>query len=92
MNDLAKNDIDWLEEHGFKWTDFSSCYKRNVGSMSLSIYYSSAYSCVVCFCFESQWSPHGDGKTAEEAFLDFLHKNKAHIDEMQSFLNELEKI
>ena len=92
MSSLAKNDIDWLEEHGFRWHGTMSSYKRNVGGKELSIYYSPTYICVVCFCFESQWSPHGEGETAEEAFLDFLKKNRAQFEEMQSFLNELENI
>ena len=77
MSSLAKNDIDWLEEHGFRWHGTMSSYKRNVGGKELSIYYSPTY---------------GEGETAEEAFLDFLKKNRAQFEEMQSFLNELENI
>ena len=91
MNDLTKNDIEWLEKHGFKLNDMAACYKREVGNDELSIYYSVTFKVVVCICI-GYLSWHGEGKTAEEAFLDFLHKNNTHIEELQSFQNELVKI
>ena len=91
MNDLTKNDIEWLERHGFMLNDMAACYKRKVGNEELSIYYSVTFKVVVCICF-SYLSWHGEGKTAEEAFLDFIHKNKEQIEELQNFQNELIKI
>lgn len=91
MNDLTKKDIDWLEKHGFKLNDMAACYKRKVGNDELSIYYSVTFKVVVCI-FIGYLSWHGEEKTAEEAFLDFLHKHKTRIEELQSFQNELVKI
>ena len=91
MNDLTKKDIDWLERHGFKLNDMAACYKRKVGNEELSIYYSVTFKIVVCICI-GYLSWHGEGETAEEAFLDFIHKHKTRIEEWQGFLNELVKI
>ena len=91
MNDLTKKDIDWLERHGFKLNDMAACYKRKVGNEELSIYYSVTFKVVVCICI-GYLSWHGEGETAEEAFLGFLHKHKTRIEELQSFQNERVKI
>ena len=93
--DLTKQDVEWLERHGFKLDDMASsvqdCYQRTVGREILEIYYSMTRKTVVCVCVKANME-RGEGETAEEAFLDFLQKHKAHIEELQNFRNELEKI
>ena len=91
MSDLTKEDIGWLEGHGFKMDYMAACYKRKVGNEQLSVYYSVTFKVVVCICV-GYVSWHGEGRTAEDAFIDFLHKNKTHIEELQSCQNELVKI
>ena len=91
MKDLAKKDIEWLERHGFKLNDISECYHRFVKEESIHMYYSENLKEVVCVCSRSE-TGHGEGETAEDAFFDFLQKYNAHIDELQSFQNELVKI
>ena len=91
MSNLAKNDIEWLEWHGFNFDKARNCYHRIIGGHSIIITMSVSYKSAVCIGYELSMRD-GRGETAEEAFLDFLQKHKAHIDEMQSFLNELVKI
>lgn len=91
MTDLTKNDIEWLERHGFKLNYIAKCYQRFVGEEKIYMYYSENLKAVACVCSRSE-TGHGEGETAEEAFLDFLQKHKTHIEELQSFQNELAKI
>lgn len=91
MNDLIQKDIEWLEEHGFKLDKVRNCYHRIIGGHSIIITISISLKSAVCIGDEMSMRD-GRGETAEEAFLDFLQKHKTHIEEWQSFQNELEKI
>lgn len=90
-HDLTKQDVEWLERHGFNFDKAKNCYHRIIGGHSIIIIMSVSYKSAVCIGYEMSMRD-GRGETAEEAFLDFLQKHKAHIEELQSFQNELEKI
>lgn len=91
MSDLRKKDIEWLERHGFNFDKARNCYHRIIGGHSVIITVAASRKSAVCIGYEMSMRD-GRGETAEEAFLDFLQKHKAHIKEMQDFQNELEKI
>lgn len=93
MSDLTKEDIGWLERHGFKMDKARTriCYYRIIGGHNIIITISVSYKSVVCIGDEISMRD-GRGETAEKAFLDFLQKHKAHIEELQNFQNELVKI
>ena len=91
MNELDKQDVEWLEGHGFNFDKARNCYHRIIGGHSIIITMSVSYKSAVCIGDEMSMRD-GRGETAEEAFLDFLHKHKAHIEELQNFQNELAKI
>lgn len=91
MSDLTKEDIGWLERHGFKLNKARNYSHRIIGGHSIVIAFSVLYKSVVCIGDEISMRD-GYGKTVADAFLNFLQKHKAHIEELQNFQNELEKI
>lgn len=90
MSDLAKNDIDWLERHGF--TEICQRYYiKDLSGISLEIYYSLTDNKFVCVVHDHVVL-HGEGATAEQAYFDLISKQRQYAEQMNALTEQLESV